>query len=319
MVSFLKSLFGEKTNAAEEQQKKETKKFEILKFDGLRAQRIGRVDYAVKCFTEALLLQEDFETMNYLSSLYIGLGDTQQARDLLTRMICLEPDLPATYLVLSHLCYIEEKYEEMEQYAAQGIRLKADDPVAYYLLGRSRHCQKDPIGAVAHLTKALSLKEDYTEALLARGEILLEMKQLNEARQDIDTILETDPEHEAALLLRGNWHKAAGAAEAAETDYRQLIALNPFNEPAYILLSRMFTEKKQIEKATEILDEAIEFNPASATLYRQRGELRLLSGDKEGSVEDSKKALELNAEALGSISGQFNNEPASSNVLGSLG
>ncbi|MCD8081368.1 MAG: tetratricopeptide repeat protein [Bacteroides sp.] len=319
MASFLKSLFGGKTNTSEEQQKKETKNFEILKFDGLRAQRIGRVDYAVRCFTEALMLQEDFETMNYLSSLYIRLGETRQARDLLTRMITLEPDLPATYLAVSHLCYIEEKYEEMEQHAAQAIRLNADDPVAHYLLGKSRHCQKDPIGAVAHLTQALFLKEDYTDALLARGEILLEMKQLHEAREDIDTILKTDPEHEAAILLRGNWHEAAGAPEAAETDYRQLIALNPFNESAYIILSRMFTEKKEIEKAINILDEAIEFNPGSATLYHRRGALRLLHGDKEGSVEDSKKALELNANALGSISGQFNNQPASSNVLGSLG
>lgn len=319
MASFLKSLFGGKTNAEEEKQKKETKNFEILKFDGLRAQRIGRVDYAVKCFTEALLIREDFETMNYLSSLYIRLGETQQARDLLKRMTKLEPDLPATYLVLANLCYIEEKYEEMEQYATQGIRLKADDPVAHYLLGKSRHCQKDPIGAVAHLTQALSLKEDYTDALLARGEILLEMKQLHEAREDIDTILGTDPEHEAAILLRGNWHEAAGAPEAAETDYRQLIALNPFNESAYIILSRMFAEKKEIEKAIDILDEAIEFNPGSATLYHRRGELRLLHGDKEGSAEDSKKTLELNADALGSISGQFNNQPASSNVLGSLG
>ncbi len=319
MARFLRSLFGGKTNEEEQQQKKETKNFEILKFDGLRAQRVGRVDYAVKCFTEALLIQEDFETMNYLSSLYIQLGETQQARELLKRMTKLEPDLPATYLVLAHLCYIEEKYEEMEHYATQGIRLNADDPAGHYLLGKCRHSQKDPVGAIAHLTKALSLKEDDTDALLARGEILLEMKQLNEAKKDIDTILEADPEHEAAMLLRGNWHEAADAPEAAETDYRQLIALNPFNESAYTVLSRMFTEKKQIQKAIEILDEAIEFNPDSATLYHQRGELRLLNGDKEGSVEDSRKALELNADALESISGQFNYQPASSSVLGNLG
>ena len=31
----------------------------------MRAQRMGRTDYAIKCFTEALAIQEDFETMGY--------------------------------------------------------------------------------------------------------------------------------------------------------------------------------------------------------------------------------------------------------------
>lgn len=32
---------------------------------------MGRPDYAIKCFTEALAIEEDFETMGYLSQLYI--------------------------------------------------------------------------------------------------------------------------------------------------------------------------------------------------------------------------------------------------------
>ena len=33
------------------------KNFEIFKYDGLRAQRMGRPDYAVKCFIEALAIK----------------------------------------------------------------------------------------------------------------------------------------------------------------------------------------------------------------------------------------------------------------------
>ena len=87
MSNFFKSFFSGKTEAPEnEKQKNDQKNFEIFKYDGLRAQRMGRADYAVKCFNEALAIEEDFETMGYLSQLYIQLGEMEKARHLLERM-----------------------------------------------------------------------------------------------------------------------------------------------------------------------------------------------------------------------------------------
>lgn len=71
-MGFFKSFFsGKPANPEEEKQKNNQKNFEIFKYDGMRAQRMGRADYAIKCFTEALALQEDFETMGYLAQVYI--------------------------------------------------------------------------------------------------------------------------------------------------------------------------------------------------------------------------------------------------------
>ena len=67
-MGFFKSFFSGKQDKPEtEKQKNEQKNFEIFKYDGMRAQRMGRPDYAIKCFTEALAIQDDFETMSYLS------------------------------------------------------------------------------------------------------------------------------------------------------------------------------------------------------------------------------------------------------------
>ena len=102
MPNFFKSFFAGKTeNPEEEKQKNAKKNFEIFKYDGLRAQRMGRPDYAIKCFNEALAIEEDFETLNYLSQLYIQTGEFGKAHELLERMIALEPELTSTYLTLS--------------------------------------------------------------------------------------------------------------------------------------------------------------------------------------------------------------------------
>lgn len=85
-AELFKSFFSGKSETPEsEKQKNDRKRFEIFKYDGLRAQRMGRPDYAVKCFTEALAIEEDFETMGYLSQLYIQTGETEKARELLEK------------------------------------------------------------------------------------------------------------------------------------------------------------------------------------------------------------------------------------------
>ena len=101
MPNFFKSFFSGKSETPEsEKQKNDQKNFEIFKYDGLRAQRMGRPDYAVKCFTEALAIQEEFETMGYLSQLYIQMGETAKARELLEKMAAMEPHLTSTFLTL---------------------------------------------------------------------------------------------------------------------------------------------------------------------------------------------------------------------------
>ena len=86
-MGFFKSFFSGKSDSpANEKQKNEQKNFEIFKYDGMRAQRMGRTDYAIKCFTEALAIQEDFETMGYLAQVYTQTNELDEAHKLLERM-----------------------------------------------------------------------------------------------------------------------------------------------------------------------------------------------------------------------------------------
>ena len=87
---------------------------------------------------------------------------------------------------------------------------------------------------IAHLTKAIVLKDDFIEARLLRAEALVQMQQYKEAMEDIDTILAQDPEDESAILLRGKIEEATGNKEKAESSYQKVTELNPFNEQAFL-------------------------------------------------------------------------------------
>jgi len=292
MPNFFKSFFSGKSETPEsEKQKNDQKNFEIFKYDGLRAQRMGRPDYAVKCFTEALAIQEEFETMGYLSQLYIQMGETAKARELLEKMAAMEPHLTSTFLTLANVCFIQEDYQAMEEAANKAIAIEEGNAVAHYLLGKARKGQNDDLMTIAHLTKAITLKDDFIEARLLRAEALLNLKQYKET----------------AMLLRGKVKESNGQGEEAEEDYKLVTEINPFNEQAYLYLGQLYINQKKLTEAIGLFDEAIELNPNFAEAYKERGRAKLLNGDKDGSVEDMKKSLELNPKEEAGLNGEFKN------------
>ncbi len=309
-MGFFKSFFsGKKESPAEIKQKTEQKNFEIFKYDGMRAQRMGRRDYAEKCFKEALAIRQDFETMGYLSQLYIQTNQLDEARPLLEQMVQMEPKHTATLLTLANVCYMQEDYAAMADYAKRVIEIEEGNAMAHYLLGRASNGQNDGIMCIAHLTKAILLNDTFTEARLLRAEALFKMHQYKEAMEDIDAILAQDEADEPALLLRGQIRQATGNPADAEADYRLITELNPFNEQAFLCLGKLYIEQNKLSEAIALFDEAIEQNPHCAKAYHERGRAKLLNGDKEGSMEDVKMSLELNPNEAAALSGQFDNQP----------
>ena len=318
-MGFFKSFFSGKPSSSEEElQKHRQKNFDIFKYDGMRAQRMGRADYAIKCFQEALALQEDFETMGYLVQVYTQTGQLDEARRLLERMTQLEPDHANTFLNLANVCFVQEDYPAMAEAARKAIAIEEGNAMAHYLQGKATDGQGDGIMCIAHLTKAILLKDDFTEARLLRAEALIKMQQYKEATEDIDAILSQTPDEENALLLRGRIKEANGQPEEAEADYRKVTEDNPFNEQAYLYLGQLYIGLKKLTEAIALFDEAIELNPQFVQAYHERGRAKLLNGDKDGATEDLKKELELNPQESKTFNGEYNNQPGNrqTDILG---
>lgn len=53
-----------------QKKKKAARHFDVLKYDGIKALKVGKNAYAVRCFNEALKLQEDVEILEHLITAY---------------------------------------------------------------------------------------------------------------------------------------------------------------------------------------------------------------------------------------------------------
>lgn len=307
MMNLLKKLFAGNNEPEENvRHKNEERNFDILKYDGIRAQRIGKWIYAEKCFKEALNIRPDLETASLLVSTSLQLNKLEQAHEVLEQMISLEPQRLQSYLDLARVCYLQEHYDDMLATAQQAAQLAPDNETPYFLQAQAYHKLGDSIHTIVALTQAISRKEDFTEAYLMRGQVLLEMKQYNEALEDVDFLLKHDSIDEEALRLAAEVQQGLGNEDEAVTYYRKVIDLNPFNEHSYEQIALIHARKKEYAQAIATLDEALEINE-KAQLYQLRGKLKMDSGDKEGALADMKKALELNPESENRISGHFDN------------
>ena len=308
------SLFGGKKDSENEKEKNDKKNFDILKYDGIRAMRIGKLTYAIKCLEEATAIQDDMETLQHLANCYARVNQLDDARNILNKMVGLSPDQPAVFHSLANLCYIQEDYAGMNDACQKALALDNQNPATYLLSAKAAIAMNNGIQAIAMLTKAIVIDENFVEALQLRAEILWSMRQAKDAADDIQKLLEINPEDESALLLKGEILAVKGEEETALELINQVLALNPFNEKAYLLKGNYYLLKNELDKALEVYNEAIEVHPNFAQAYHERGRVKLAKGDKQGSMDDMKKAIELAPENSASISGEYKNYETQKNI-----
>lgn len=312
MGNFFTSLFSSSKAAegtGEDKAKDEAKKFDILKYDGIRARQIGKVAYAIRCFNEALQIREDFETMNYLAATYSAAGQPDKALEVIDRMVALEPDHVDAWLMRVNLLFLLDRDAEVVADCERITALDAANHLPYYFKAKAKRTGGDLFGAIADLTRAIELKDDFAPAYLLRAEILLGMRQGTEALADVEKAIALMPEEEHAYLLRGRIYELLGDREKAGTDYREVLELNPFNEEAALLSGTLLISEEKYDEAIAFFDEAIETNPSFAKAYAERGRAKNLKGDKAGAFDDLKKAIELDPEGEEArrIDGQHSN------------
>lgn len=134
------------------------------------------------------------------------------------------------------------------------------------------------------------------DIFLLRSGLLTELKQYDQALQDVNTAIRLAPEEENAYMQRGAIYEALKDTPSALQDYTTVVELNPFHEQAYLETGRLLLEQHLIEEAIRHFDEAIENKPDFGRAYTARGKAKELKGDTIGALGDLKRGAELTEE-----------------------
>ena len=268
-MNIFKKLFGGQKTTEEVKQEKE-KDFDMVKYDGVRALRMHQFDLATKSLEHALQLNaEDLECRDYLSQAYISMGDLQKAYEQLQILSEAQTDNVAVLLRMADVAYMMENYTAMSEVCDKALHLDTSNLQTYLYYAKACRGLGEPIRAVAVLSLAIKLREDYYAARLLRGTILLENHLLDDAAQDADYLFTHLEPNEDVLLLKARVLKAQEKTKEAEQVYGMVIEVNPFSLDA----------------------------------YRERYEVRTILGDAAGAAEDEASIKEMGAEVPGPSEG----------------
>lgn len=265
-MNIFKRLFGvaqeEKVPTKEKLQAENSKNFDILKYDGVRALKTQRYDYAIECFRHALDINEDLEIHDYMSQAYLALSDLPNAYQHLQKLAEAQTDNINIFIRMAHVAYMMEDYSIMGTACEKALLIDKESPDALHLYAKSCVGIGDVTNAVALLTKAVTVKPDYADAYLLRGEVLLKEERYDEADEDASWLLENYPGNEDVLMLKANIENS----------------------------------RSNDAVAMEYLDKVIDANPFRQEAYALRGALRRKAGDEAGAKEDIDYAAKLQEE-----------------------
>ena len=274
-MGFWNALFGGSQLTPEEEKKEqEEKKFDLMKYDGVKALKMGQPEYAVRCFTEALKVKEDLEVHDYLTQALLQQGDLDGAMTELKTLSEAEPENAQIQIRMAQVAYMLEDYAAMGEACAQAMRLEPENAQPYFYSAQARQGQQDMVGTIAMLTKAIALQADFADAYLLRAQTLLKMGDTSSADADVQWLLQHVADHEDILLLQARLEAAKGHTDEAISVYGRVIEVNPFCIEA----------------------------------FRERGQLKFNMGDKAGAEQDMQTVLELDPQQLADVNGEYSAE-----------
>jgi tetratricopeptide (TPR) repeat protein len=274
-MGFLKALFGGKEESPEEkQQADEARNFDMFKFDGVKAAKMGQWEYAIKCYKEALKLKEDLEIRDYLATALMHNNELLPAYEQLQKLSEAQPDNAAIWKQMAQVAYMMEDYGAMSSACEKAMLLMPEDANIHYLYAEACLGQEDLVNAIAMLTKTITLDPKLADAYLLRGKTLLKMGDINGASEDSEQLIADYPDQEDVLLFHARVLTAQGKKKEAVTEYGRVIDVNPFCIEA----------------------------------FKERGQLYYDLGDTKNAEDDVQKVLELNPDQLKDVSGDYSAE-----------
>lgn len=180
------------------------------------------------------LHDDDARVYNALALTYEALGFDDKAQGAFEEAVDRDPQDPEVRnnygVFLAQLGSYERARQQFEKALADPLYNNPE--TAYYNLGWIARRQGDLEEAKGMLRTALRLRSGYPQARLTLAQILRDEDKLAQARKEVASLLERNPEHVQGHKLAGEVALARGRRDAAREHLRQVVELAPETDAA---------------------------------------------------------------------------------------
>ena len=162
---------------------------------------------------------------------------------------------------------------------------------ARFNLGLALRNQGSASAAIGCLQDALRLKPDFFQALFVLGNILLDTGDLAQASACYRRVIAMAPDYAEAHYNLGNAARAQGDGRQAAACYRRALSLRPDFPEALNNLGLTFKDEDRLEEAVHCYRQALAVQPAMAEAHYNMGIARQLAGQFQTAQTHYQEAL----------------------------
>lgn len=173
--------------------------------------------------------------------------------------------------------------------------LKRSDISATLKKSIDGYFQGDIYTSLANLDE-IPLAQQDLRYLAVKASLFLIVGRVDEANQNIDAILQVEPENSHAFALKAIIAVTKNQQDAALDLALKAVKFDAESSVAHIALSYAYQSRFKIELALKAAQEATRLAPDNALAWARLSELQLSSADRAGSLAAAKKAETLNPE-----------------------
>lgn len=269
--------------------KADTLKANTLKFDALRALRIGEVDFAIRALHTSLEEIDDPECRLYLAQALQRKPDLAVSMTELTTILEAYPDYPAALYEATKVSNGLDQHSETIAYAERALATEletAQQAELHRMKAQAQLALSESEQALATIDQALQLTDEVPLYWLIKVKVLIALERWEEALAVALETAEKFPEEERAYLYEGLIAYHEGDKERAERAFRQVVETDPFNVEGYMHLTHLVEELRGKEAAADEMEQAMEMIPQptralldyAARLYKECDRTELYEG-----------------------------------------
>lgn len=255
---------AEQTTEQVSESKADTLKANTLKFDALRALKIGEVDFAIRALRTSLEEIDDPECRLYLAQALQRKPDLAGSMAELTTILEAYPDYPVALYEATKVSNGLDQHSETIAYAERALATEletAQQAELHRMKAQAQLALSESEQALATINQALQLTDEVPLYWLIKVKVLIALERWEEALAVALETAEKFPEEERAYLYEGLITYHEGDKERAERAFRQVVETDPFNVEGYMHLTHLVEELRGKEAAADEMEQALEMIP----------------------------------------------------------
>ncbi len=207
------------------------------------------------------LKKEDLNILVGIAQLYLENMQIEKASETLDKILEKENGHVEASFLKGRVYLVNKDFDNALPLFDLTVSDRPNNAMAHYfkalcLLGKG---EEKP--AQSSLLKAVELNSQLLDARLILAEFYLQERNIDLARQQIDTAFELDSNNIKVLMLKGNLKILEKNSNEAEALFMQVTKTFPDYAPGYVKLGLLYGLTGEHEKALENLEKAINMDP----------------------------------------------------------